>query len=142
MYSLKEISKKFNLNPHTLRYYEKEGLLREVQRNTQGIRIYSEENIQQLENIQCLKKAGLSLKEIQTFLYEFNAQSSAERAQFFQKQAILLQNKIQDLQASLEWTEYKIWYYKHLEELPWKGQEDCCKKMVAYYQEEVKNEKR
>lgn len=38
MYSIGEISKKFNIPISTLRYYDKEGLLTNIKRNKSGIR--------------------------------------------------------------------------------------------------------
>ena len=62
-----EVAKELNLSIDTLRYYEKMGLIKEINK-VNGKREYSEENIKDLRFILCMKSAGLSLKDIKKFL--------------------------------------------------------------------------
>ncbi len=62
------VAKKFNLNPSTLRYYDAEGLIPAIKKNEQGNRIFDEEAVSTLFTIECLKKSGMSIKEIKTFM--------------------------------------------------------------------------
>ena len=55
MYSIQEVSKKTGLTAHTLRYYEKEGLLSGVERTHGGFRQYTDEDLERLGLICCLK---------------------------------------------------------------------------------------
>ena len=68
MYSIQEVSKKTGLSTHTLRYYEKEGLLPHVERTPGGFRQYTDEDLESLGLICCLKNTGMSLQEITRFL--------------------------------------------------------------------------
>ena len=68
MYSIQEVSKRTGLSAYTLRYYEKEGLLSGVERSQGGFRQYSEENLEELGLICCLKNTGMSLQEITRFV--------------------------------------------------------------------------
>ena len=63
MYSIGEISKMFQLPISTLRYYDKEGLFPHLKR-VNGVRQFSESEIETLRVIDCLKKSGLEIKEI------------------------------------------------------------------------------
>ena len=47
-YSIREISELFSLPASTLRYYESEGLLPNVEKSSSGQRIYTEEHIERL----------------------------------------------------------------------------------------------
>lgn len=67
-YTIKAISEKTNLPPHVLRYYEKEGLLPSVQRSDSGIRHYSDDDLEWLGLICCLKNTGMSIKQIRKFV--------------------------------------------------------------------------
>ncbi|MDL2327217.1 MerR family transcriptional regulator [Ruminococcaceae bacterium OttesenSCG-928-A11] len=67
-YTVKTVAEKTNLNPNTLRYYEKEGLLPNVKRTESGIRHYSDEDLEWLDLICCLKKSGMSIKQIRDFV--------------------------------------------------------------------------
>ena len=68
MYSIQEVSKKTGLTAHTLRYYEKEGLLSGVERTQGGFRQYTDEDLERLGLVCCLKNTGMSLQEIQRFV--------------------------------------------------------------------------
>ena len=66
MYSIGEVSKMFDLPVSTLRYYDKEGLFPNMQR-VSGIRKFSDNEIEAIRVIECLKKSGLEIKEIKQF---------------------------------------------------------------------------
>ena len=68
MYSIQEVSKKTGLTAHTLRYYEKEGLLSGVERTQGGFRQYTDEDLERLGLICCLKNTGMSIQEIARFV--------------------------------------------------------------------------
>lgn len=67
-YSMKQASQITGLTAHTLRYYEKEGLLPDVHRTKSGIRRFSQEDIDGLGLICCLKSTGMSIKQIRDFV--------------------------------------------------------------------------
>lgn len=67
-YSIKQVSKRMNLPPYTLRYYEKEGLLPSIDRSKGGIRHFSEDDLDWLGLICCLKSTGMPIKQIKEFV--------------------------------------------------------------------------
>ena len=68
MYSIQEVSNKTGLTAHTLRYYEKEGLIIGVDRSQGGFRQYTDEDLERLGLICCLKNTGMSIQEIARFV--------------------------------------------------------------------------
>ena len=66
MYSIGEISKMFDLPISTLRYYDKEGLFPHLKR-VNGVRQFSENEIETLRVIDCLKRSGLEIKDIKEY---------------------------------------------------------------------------
>lgn len=68
MYSIHEVSKKTGLTDHTLRYYEKVGILVDISRTQGGVRQYSDADLESLNLICCLKNTGMPLQEISRFL--------------------------------------------------------------------------
>ena len=68
MYSIQEVSEKTGLSSHTLRYYEKEGLISGVGRSPGGFRQYSDGDLERLGLICCLKNTGMSIQEIARFV--------------------------------------------------------------------------
>ena len=57
----------FDLPISTLRYYDKQGLFPQLTRES-GIRKFSDNEIEALRVIECLKKSGLEIKDIKLFM--------------------------------------------------------------------------
>lgn len=66
-YTISGLSSLTGLSVHTLRYYEKEGILRHVERTESGRRVYSEESVACLIGVLCLKQGGLTLAQVKEF---------------------------------------------------------------------------
>lgn len=62
--NVQEFATRVALSPHTVRYYEKLGLLIKVRRDANGHRRFSEQDITWLEFILRLKNTGMSLANI------------------------------------------------------------------------------
>ena len=56
-YSISDLSKKFDLPASTIRYYEKIGLLENVEHANSYRRVYNDSHIDRLNAIECFKKA-------------------------------------------------------------------------------------
>ena len=67
LYTVGEMAKKLNVAPSTLRYYDKEGLLPCVERSSSGTRMFSDQDYEWLRMIGCLKRSGMSIKDIKRF---------------------------------------------------------------------------
>ncbi len=78
-FQIGEVSKKLNITPRTIRYYEEFGLLDPPLRIENGIRLYSNEDIRRIKFILKLKELGLTLKEMLelTDIYNQHKQSIA-----------------------------------------------------------------
>ena len=53
---------------YTLRYYEKEGLLPAIRRSRGGVRRFTEEDLEWLGLVFCLKNTGMPIKKIREFI--------------------------------------------------------------------------
>jgi len=67
-YTINEVAKKFELSAHTLRFYDKEGLLPYVSRNKSGNRAFTETDLDMVKLICCLKNTGMQIKEIKQYI--------------------------------------------------------------------------
>lgn len=67
MYTITEVGKLTGLPASTLRYYEEEGILPQVDRNDIGRRVYSEEVLAWLELVLALKNTGMSIERIKSY---------------------------------------------------------------------------
>ena len=109
MYSIQEVCEKTGLTAHTLRYYEKEELLTSVARSAGGFRQYSDEDLECLGLICCLKNTGMPLQEIARFI-----QLAHEGDFTLEERAELLKDHREKLIARME--EMK----RYLEKITWK----------------------
>ena len=107
------MSKKLGIPASTLRYYEKEQLLPCVERTTGGIRMFKESDLEFLNIINCLKKAGVSISGIREFiaLVKQGDASIDARLAFFQREKECVLRQIGELKKTLEVLEFKCWYY-------------------------------
>lgn len=112
-YTIGEISKLMEITPDTLRYYDKEGLLPFVQRDGAGRRLFTENDLNYLEVIKCLRKSGVQVKEITAFIdwCMMGDASLLQRKTFIDEQEKELESKIQEMQQTLEFLQWKKWYY-------------------------------
>jgi len=63
-----ELEQRTGVNRHTLRYYEKAGLLQEVERRGNNYRDYPEKAVERVGMVRQLKALGFSLREIREVL--------------------------------------------------------------------------
>ena len=112
MYSIGEISKMFQLPISTLRYYDKEGLFPHLKR-VNGVRQFSESEIETLRVIDCLKKSGLEIKEIKEYMSLCSLENTTlkQRKEIFEKQKEEVLQEMEKLQKVLSMLNYKCWYY-------------------------------
>ena len=68
MYTINEVAQKCDLTAHTLRFYDKVGLLPFVSRTPSGIRSFSERDLELIKLICCLKNTGMPIKEIKRYI--------------------------------------------------------------------------
>lgn len=118
LYTVGEMSKMLEIPTSTLRYYDKEGLLPFVERSKSGIRMFKEADYEWLQVINCLKKAGMSLKDIKNYIYMAmeGDKTIDERLSLFQKQKKAIEDQISELQETLNIVNFKCWYYEKAKE--------------------------
>ena len=114
LYTVGEMARVTDIPASTLRYYDQEGLLPFVSRSKGGIRMFSEADYSTLMVIDCLKKSGLSIKEIRAFmnLAQEGDSSLKERQAMFEKRREAVKEQIQELEHTLALLNYKCWYYE------------------------------
>lgn len=112
--NIKDVSKHTGFSTHTLRYYEKEGVIRDVKRNDSGHRSYAQSDVDVLKFLSCLKLADMKIKDIKEFtklLYEGDSTIPA-RLDLLKKQKNTVQEKLKETKEALAHLEWKINYYE------------------------------
>lgn len=112
-YSIRQISEKTNLKAHVLRYYEKEGLLPFISRSESGIRRYSEDNLEWLGLICCLKNTGMSIKQIKDFveLSQKGGETLKQRCDMLVEHKKNVEAQIEEMKKHLQKVTHKIEYF-------------------------------
>ena len=113
-YSIGEVAEIMGVTTYTLRYYEKEGLLPNIRKNSAGLRRFTQQDLTWLEIVDCLKSTGLPLKAIKRYL-ELSKDGDAtvkERMEIFLVQKQRLEQQIKALQENMEKINFKIKYYE------------------------------
>ncbi|EON91835.1 merR family transcriptional regulator [Marinobacter lipolyticus SM19] len=70
-----ELEQRTGVNRHTLRYYEKAGLLQEVVRRGNNYRDYPQKAVERVTMVRQLKALGFSLREIRDILNALRSDS-------------------------------------------------------------------
>ncbi len=112
-YSIGQVAKKTGLSVHTLRYYEKEGLLPFIRKTSSGLRVFSDDDINWLGMIECLKATGMPLKGIKQYIdwYHQGDSTLSQRLAMFRQQEQNIKTKMQELNTNLAKIQYKIRLY-------------------------------
>ena len=113
MYTIQEVSKKTGLTAHTLRSYEKEGLLSGVERTQGGFRQYTDEDLERLSLICCLKNTGMSIQEIARFvqLTHEGDHTLKERVELLREHRERVLERIEEMQKHLDKVTWKLNFF-------------------------------
>ncbi len=128
MYTIGEVAQMFDLPISTLRYYDKEGLFPSLKREG-GIRKFSDNELEALRVIECLKKSGLEIKDIKLFMTwcKEGPITYPNRLDLLQKQKEHVEEQIKQLHKALDMLTYKCWFY---EEIIKEGDEDKVRSSI------------
>jgi len=109
--AIAEVSKKFDISPDTLRYYERIGLIPRVNRNKSGIRNYTEDDCRWVEFIKCMRSAGLSIEVLIEYvaLFQQGDETTGARKELLIEQ---LRIRMEDMKKTLERLDNKIASYE------------------------------
>lgn len=112
-YTIGQVAKNLGIPSSTLRYYDKLNLFPKLQKSGSGIRYFTSEDVDTIRVIECLKKANLSIKEIQYFT-KFVAEGDAsihQRRQLFYKVRQNFIEELHQMQQTLDVLDFKCRYY-------------------------------
>lgn len=116
--TIQQVAEKTGLSTHTLRYYEKIGLIQAVDRAHNGHRRYSPNDVGWLDFLKCLRSTGMPVREVKRYaeLFEQGDPTMTERRQLLETHRARIEADLHELTANLEAIKYKIAYYRELEQ--------------------------
>lgn len=103
-YTVKQVSEKFNISAYTIRFYDDQGLFPDVTRDSHGTRIFTEDNLEWISLVQCLRKTGMPVADIRHYidLCKEGEASVFERYQIIMKQKQKAEADLQEMHKRLE----------------------------------------
>ena len=112
-YTIQEVAEEMEISAHTLRYYEKIGLLRSIQRGENGRRIYSEEDLGWVYWLKLLRESGMSIRVMKRYVEITRAGDHTidDRCAILEEHRDHLRQHIEKLQGFLEKLEQKVEFY-------------------------------
>jgi len=110
---ISDVSKETGLSNSTLRFYENQKLIRNISKDKQGIRNYTENDIKWIKFLVSIKNANLSLSEMMSYaeLYYNKNESFVDRLKLTIQCREKLENEINQLKQGMEFLDCKIQYY-------------------------------
>ncbi|MDF2597120.1 MAG: transcriptional regulator, MerR family [Clostridia bacterium] len=116
MYTIKEISELTNLSGHTIRYYDREGLIPFLSRSSVGVRQFSDDDLEWLKLICCLKNSGMAIQKIKEFmlLCLSGPATLEERRKLLLDHKNYILDQMKNLEDNLSIVNHKIERYKEI----------------------------
>lgn len=116
MYTIKEVAEKMDISGHTLRFWAKSGFFPFVKRNQNNIRQFSDNDLEWVKIVKCLRSVGTENKAIKRYidLCIVGDSTIEERYKIIlgTKEKALMQ--MDELKKQLAILEYKENFYKNL----------------------------
>ncbi len=103
------------MSVHTLRYYERAGLMSDVDRASSGHRRYSEADLEWLNSIRCLRATGMPIARIRRYAELVRSGGNeGERLALLEEHRESVRTELAEVQGHLAFVERKIATYKEL----------------------------
>lgn len=114
VYTPAEVVEETGFSLDTLRYYEKIGLLEAVPRNAAGQRRFTDEQVDWLGTIRCLRDTGMPIAEMLTFaeLVRAGDHTIPERIELLESHDRRVRAQISVLRDRRRYIQGKIEYYQ------------------------------
>ena len=114
--TIQEVSQATGLSAHTLRYYERIGLIHPIEREENTRRLYTEDDIGWIDFLLKLRATGMSIKEMQTYA-ELQRQGDVtlpERVEMLKSLQAKVETRMSELNEHLKLICYKIEIYQQI----------------------------
>lgn len=116
MYTIKEVADKMDISEHTLRFWAKNGLFPFIKRNENNIRLFSDNDLEWVKIVKCLRSVGTENKAVKRYV-DLCVQGNStikERYEIIKKTKLKAERQMQELQKQLGMLEYKEKFYENL----------------------------
>ena len=117
-YTIRTMAARCGMTTHTLRYYERVGLIQPVGRARNGHRRYSDTDEAWLNFLHCMRATNMPIREMQRYaaLRERGDDSSLERRKILEDHRAVIAEQISALEKAHALLTHKIENYRKIEE--------------------------
>ncbi len=114
VYTIQQVAEATGLSVHTLRYYERIGLIHSIGRAENTHRRYSDDDIGWIQFLNKLRATGMSIQEMQRYaeLQRLGDETLAERVDMLKELRQRVETHMDELRDHLKVIDYKIDYYE------------------------------
>lgn len=114
MFTMKEVCEQVGMGYEALKFYCNEGLVPGVKRDTNNHRVFDERDVAWISSLTCLKKCGMSIEQMKTYLTLCleGKSSIPQRQQMLARQREELLARQAELQKSLDFIDWKQQFYE------------------------------
>ncbi|CAA9383795.1 MerR family transcriptional regulator [uncultured Nocardioides sp.] len=111
--TIAETAVRTGLTAHTLRYYERDGLMLTVDRSTTGHRRYTEGDLEWIAMITRLRRTGMPIRDVRRYaeLVRSGDGTEAERMRILQRHREIVRAELDETRQHLDLIERKIEWY-------------------------------
>lgn len=114
--TIRQVAEATGLSVHTLRYYERIGLIHPVNRHDNSHRRYTQDDIGWIEFLKKLRATGMPIQEMQVYaaLQRQGDSTLPQRVEMLAKLQQQLEAHIEELNEHLALIRYKIAFYSEI----------------------------
>lgn len=116
MYTIKEVADKMDVSEHTLRFWAKSGFFPFIKRNKNNIRLFSENDLDWVRIVKCLRSVGTENKAIKKYIDLCIKGDSTipERYEIIRETKEKACQQMEELQKQLDLLDFKEGFYQNL----------------------------
>lgn len=113
MYTMRQACELTGMSYEALKFYCNSGLVPHLERNEHNHRIFDDQAVAWIIGLNCLKRCGLSIKEMQhyTELCQEGDSTIAQRKEILAQKRIVLEQKLAEIQGDIDYIDKKQQYY-------------------------------
>ncbi|MFG3342111.1 MerR family transcriptional regulator [Glycomyces sp. NPDC048151] len=113
-YTIGECARRSGFTMDTLRYYERIGLIDEVDRTATGQRRFTDADLEWLGTLKCLRDTGMPVEQMGRFadLVREGDRTIPERIRLLEAHRVAVDASLADLAAKRDYISGKIAYYR------------------------------
>jgi DNA-binding transcriptional MerR regulator len=117
-YTIRSMAERCGMTTHTLRYYERVGLIQPVGRAQNGHRRYSEADEAWINFLHCMRATNMPIREMQRYaeLREQGDSTSLDRRKILEDHQTAIAAQIVELQGAHALLAHKIANYRKIEQ--------------------------